>query len=131
MPHQDNVVQAREIDKVSTVLIDFGVNVVKKNPIKVGFYVVGILLCFLFNGFQVNEDIKYRYETEIENVDYRGLEIAKLSMLEARHRYHSSRGWFYACDEFCLKKKAKFDIQEREYRLLEAEQRDQVLTAHC
>ena len=40
---------ARNIDRMSTVLIDAGVHVVKRNPIKVGGYLFGILLCLFFN----------------------------------------------------------------------------------
>jgi hypothetical protein len=126
MSYQDNAIQARELDKASTALIDLGVNVVKKNPVKTGLYLVGLLICFLFNGFQVTEDVKIRYEEEIESVDYRGLEMAKTSMLKARHRYHSSRGWFYSCDDTCQSLKKSFEIKEKEFKLLDAEQYEQV-----
>eukprot|EP01036_Dinobryon_divergens_P029639 gene29639-38763_t len=50
------ILRAREIDKMSTVMITFGVNVVKKNPIKVGAYVVGLLLCLFFNVCSMNKE---------------------------------------------------------------------------
>jgi hypothetical protein len=39
------VMTARDIDRMSTVLVDAGVSVVKRNRIKVGGYLFGILLC--------------------------------------------------------------------------------------
>ena len=41
------------IDRASSTLINFGVQVVRRNPIKMGFWVVGLLLGFLAQGTQV------------------------------------------------------------------------------
>ena len=41
-------IQARELEKLSTALIDVGINAVKRNPVPSGLYVIGILLCLFF-----------------------------------------------------------------------------------
>ena len=48
-------VNADDLDYISTALITGGINTVKRNPIKFSLYLIGLLLCLLFNGFSVDQ----------------------------------------------------------------------------
>jgi hypothetical protein len=101
--------QARELDRLSTVLINAGVQVVKRNPIKSSLYVLGLLLCLLFNGFSVTKTHEEAYERALDKIDYDKLYSAADTYFDARRKYEQSRGWF-SCNQKCqtLKKLADF-----------------------
>ena len=57
----EQIASAREIDRISTVLIDAGYIFVKRNPIPTVMYLVGILICIAFNGFAASDIQRSQY----------------------------------------------------------------------
>ena len=97
---EERIQQARQLDEGSTVLINFGVKFVKKNPIPVGLYLIGILLCLLFNGYQVSESQRTAYEKSLQTIDYNSLYDAQDNYYDLKNKYDRSKGWF-SCDSRC------------------------------
>jgi hypothetical protein len=89
---------ARDMDRMSTALIDFGTRVVKKNPIKVGGYIIGLLICLFFNGFAVNEERLDMFQDALSKIDYRELRKSQDDLYNAQQNYYHSQGWFWSCD---------------------------------
>jgi hypothetical protein len=109
------VARAREIDQLSTVLIDYGVKAVKRNPIKVSLYVVGLLICLLFNGIQPSPEASASFENQMTNIDYRRSEVAGMNAEMAYQRYYNSKGWF-SCNELCQENKKNYETLTAQYK---------------
>lgn len=108
--------QARELDRLSTVLIDEGIKVVKRNPMKTSLYVVGLLLCLFFNGFTVSKVHEKAYEQAIDKIDYNKLYSVADQYYDAYRQYQQSRGWFFSCNKTCQKLKKISDITYANYQ---------------
>ena len=67
------VLTARELDRISTAMITLGVNVVKRNPIKVGSYLIGILICLFFNGWAISDTQRNNYQSTLDSINYNKL----------------------------------------------------------
>lgn len=93
---------------VSTILINAGVRAIKRNPIPVGAYVIGVMLCLLFGGFTVSNNQKLKFEEKLQTIDYDSYERAALDLDNAEHDYRRSKGWF-SCDEYCQTNKKTYD----------------------
>lgn len=91
------LLQARELDRLSTAMIAFGVNTVKKNPIKVGCYLIGILVCLFFNGWAVVETQRDKYQNTLNSINYNEIEEKYNKLQILNRRYYDSKGWF-SCD---------------------------------
>lgn len=123
-PQQVVRLTADDIDGMSGILINTGVKVVKNNPIKTSFYLLGLVLCLLFNGISVSEQTVAKYELGVRkmNADFDATERAKLAMYKADAAYRNSRGWFWTCDTRCQPYYQKFQQEQQKYRqLLESE----------
>ena len=107
MPSNEESIVA--IENASTAMIEVGTKFVKKNPIKVSFYIIGCLICFLFTGFAVSQQQEINYHNEMQAIDYEGLQNAYDQHKYYAEMYRRSRGWFYTCDERCQPLKKKHD----------------------
>ena len=117
-----------DVDKISTALIDVGVGAVKRNPIKTGFYLLGLILCLFFNGFELEPTQVQAYENDMRNVDFSLTDIAFDQMQRANNRYRSAAGWF-SCDTRCQTLKAVYQSKQSEYRMLLNTEREQMRDA--
>ena len=111
--------QARQFDQLSTALIDVGVNVVKKNPIKVSLYFVGLAICFLFNGVKLSIDQSAAFERDLSHLDHVAVDRAALDVERYSQAYRQSKGWF-SCDNICQQKKKSLDDVVGYYNTLRA-----------
>lgn len=107
--------QAREIDKLSTLLVEIGINTVKKNPIKVSMYFIGLLVCLLFNGFTVDEEKVRMFEEQLAAVDYLKVEDAQRRVYIAEQNYYQTKGWF-SCNSECQLNKLLMQESIAKYR---------------
>eukprot|EP01041_Mallomonas_annulata_P005363 gene5363-10719_t len=119
MRTEERLQQARRIEDLSTILIDVGVSVIKKNPIPVGAYVFGILMCLFFSGFKVSSNQQVKFESKMRTIDYSGLDKLALELDYAEHDYRRSKGWF-SCDTFCQENKRSLDNIRQKYNTLKA-----------
>jgi hypothetical protein len=117
----EQLATAREFDRASTALINLGVRVVKQNKLKVGGYIVGLLLCLFFNGFKVTDTQRAEYHKEMDRVDHTALYEAGALFNEAYNGYHRSKGWF-SCDAMCQAYKRDMDSAERLLNTLKREE---------
>ena len=117
-----------DIDKMSTALIDVGVSAVKRNPMKTGFYLLGLLLCLFFNGLELQPSQVQEYERDMKDVDFSLTDRAFEAMQRANSRYRSSAGWF-TCDARCESLKADYQLKQSEHRILLNEEREQMRDA--
>ncbi len=116
-------VQRTEDRDISTVLINSGIRFVKRNPIPVSFYIIGMLLAFFFSGFSVDSNTQAVFEKGIQSIDWREIEIAKFNMEDSYSTYYRSKGWF-SCDEICKINYEDYKIQENKHKILTQNQKD-------
>lgn len=105
--------QARELDRLSTAMIDLGVRVVKKNPIKVGSYFIGLIICLFVNGYSTSEGSRMQYNKILSTIDYDRLNNVRDDFDYASRAYYRSKGWF-TCDTTC---KQKYTIMKEHEKL--------------
>lgn len=109
----------RVVDNASNSVIAFGANVVRRNPIKVGFWVLGLLLGFFINGFEVSPEQMKQYDAAISQIPFDDLDRAYGNMYQSRARYERSRGWFWTCNSGeCISNKARMDLDLAELNRL-------------
>lgn len=110
--------QAREFDEASRALIIMGTRIVKRNPIKTSFYLVGVLICLFFSGFKVNETQRQEYAREIAKFDHSELNNVEWELDKSYNLYYRSKGWFFLCDAACQENYRVYQGWQREYDLL-------------
>jgi len=123
MAHQQQQVAARDLDQAGSILIVAGVNAIKRNPIKVGFWLLGLLLFNFFNGFAITPQQHSQYSEAVDKIDYGALSQSRSDMNEAYREYANSRGWFWSCDARCSNKKHMYEAQKRNYDERAAEEK--------
>ena len=84
------------IEQASTVMISAGYQAVKKNPIKVSLYLLG-LFCCLFTGFAITETQEINYANGMASIDYESLQASYDQYKYYDEMYRRSSGWF-TCD---------------------------------
>lgn len=119
---------ARDLDRASTVMIDLGVKVIKRNPIKVGAYLIGILICLFFNGWTVSDAQRAEYYNIMDKIDHSRANNAAEDLYLATQRYRQSKGWF-SCDATCSLNKQSMESYQRIYNAIRAE--DEALLANA
>jgi len=113
------------VDNASSALIGFGVNVVKKNPIKIGFWVVGLLLGFLAQGTTVTPAQIKQYNAALDMIPHEKLNEASYALATSRQHYEASRGWFWTCNTpLCLGNKARMERDLAAFSLLRREEHE-------
>jgi hypothetical protein len=125
---EQQVLASREIDRASTVLIELGVKVVKRNKLKVGAYLLGLLLCLFFTGWKVTDVQRAEYYEELNKVDNTALYTVGASLNDAYNGYYRTKGWF-TCDSFCQAYKADMHNYQRQYDALRAEEAARISVA--
>jgi len=100
----------QQLDSASSLLVNAGIHAVVKNPIKVGVWAVGLLICLFFQGIKVTPEQQGVYNEAIEKVREQSDYVAEAysRMHDADYRYKNSQGWFWSCDSSCQVKKRSF-----------------------
>ena len=117
-----------DIDRMSTALIDVGISTVKRNPVKTGLYLLGLLLCLFFNGLELEQSQVQEYENDMRDVDFSLTDVAFEAMQRANSEYRRSAGWF-TCDARCESLKANYQLEQSKYRILLNQEREQMREA--
>lgn len=125
---EEQLMQAREMDRVSTAMINFGTGVVKRNPIKVGAYLLGILVCLFFNGMKVTDMQRNEYYKLLDTIDHASIDSATEDLHYANQAYRQSKGWF-SCDANCQLKKADMEGYQKIFNQLRADQDNKLAEA--
>lgn len=120
--------RAREVDAASTFLIELGTHAVKRNPIKTSLYLVGILICLLFNGWTVTDTQRREYHQELQKLDTEGLDNAFFDMQRTYHDYYRSKGWF-TCNSNCQVRKEIYESSKRFYENMKREEDSKLAVA--
>ena len=121
-PNEERVARRQlspdEMDAMSTAMINAGVNMVKRNKVTTSFYLVGLILCLVFNGLSVPAETMTAYEMGIDEIDWKKSADAKETMVNANMRFRRAQGWFWTCDARCQPLKATYLEKEKKYREL-------------
>lgn len=120
--------QARELDRLSTVLVNVGVNAVKRNPIKVSLYFVGLFLCLLFNGFAIKPEQQAVFDNELSTLDHMALDDAAHAADIWTEKYRRSKGWF-SCDVVCNRNKAEMESAVLRYKSVKRLEEEKISNA--
>lgn len=113
MPSRNTDVARVDLDRASTMMIRAGVTFVKRNPIVVGSYLLGILLFLFYNGTTVPEENLQQYHDGMNKIDWNALNACEMKFRHAEHAYYTSKGWF-SCDSNCQVKRGIMGDRKRE-----------------
>lgn len=110
------VMRADEVEKIGGAMITLAKVVVKKHPIKVSLYVIGLLICLFFQGFSVPDERIEKYEKALDETKVLGLRDAKLDFYDSQTHFYNSRGWFYSCNtDDCKSRRSDMEIKKKTY----------------
>ncbi|CAD7957281.1 unnamed protein product [Amoebophrya sp. A25] len=104
------------------VIIAAATGFVKRRPVTVSLWVVGLLVAALGNGFAVSMQQMETYQDAMSHAHHvtdRELGQARRLFKEADQRYYNAKGWFWSCDANCQKMLSRRDLAQA--RLLEVE----------
>jgi hypothetical protein len=107
----DQQALVRTLDETSDQLKAFTKATIRNNPIKIGFWVVGLMLCFLFNGSSVTENQLEDYSAALNKIPHLELDQALEKAQTSDMNFRQSKGWFWTCNtEECISNKQINDI---------------------
>lgn len=99
---------------MSTALLRVGKEAVRRNPIKVSLYLLGVLVCLFFSGFAVSETQRGEYYAQLARVDAHRLAELRDGLDTSAELYRRHRGWF-SCDARCQIFKEDFEAARDAY----------------
>lgn len=98
-----------QIDEASSVLVNYGIHAIRKNPVKVGVWAFGLLICLVFNGIAVTPAQQEKFNSslkQVEKVEY-SLDNAIERLRQSEADYRTSQGWFWSCNTALCKSNKK------------------------
>jgi hypothetical protein len=120
--------QAREFDEASTVLIKIGTGFVRRNPIKVSLYLMGVIICLIFSGWKVSMEQRQEFEEEIQKVDFELTTRLSIETDYAYNQYYRSKGWF-TCNDRCQEHWKNYQSLKKEFENVKKEEAKQTAYA--
>ena len=115
----------RQIDDASNTLVQLPINIAKRNPIKFGFWILGLMLGFIVNGIEVTAEQSLQMDTAMNKIPYNEIKSAYDYLAVSRTNYERSRGWFWTCNTSqCISNKAIMDEDLREFSKLKNIERE-------
>lgn len=118
-PRRERELTLRQIDNMSTSLINFGKAAVVNNPRKLGLWVIGLCLCLFFTGFEVPQDSYDRHRVLQASIKHEEIWDAEDAMLTAKRAYDRRRGWFWSCNEECQAYKMDYELKGQVWKALD------------
>ena len=116
---EDQRALARTLDQTSNQLLAFTKERVRRNPIKIGFWIIGLLLCLLFNGEPVTDAQLENYTAAIDKIPHMELDQATDILHDSDMLYRQSQGWFWTCNtEQCQANKNTYEHDLKEVNAL-------------
>jgi hypothetical protein len=130
MPAQEDVgaLLARETREAGELLTRATVQLVKKNPIKLTLYFIGLLIFTLFSGWKVDEASRQEFYRELQKVDHDKLDSALYRSQSSYQNYRTSSGWF-SCNALCQERKKEYDFLHKEHLFTKQEHERQMALA--
>lgn len=110
---------AVDVSRQESSVIRVTKHVVKRHPIKVSFYIIG-LLCLFFNGFEVTDVQWEKHDALINSNDYilakKQVESLQNEIIEKNYHLGRVKGWF-SCNIEC--QSVKSSLSELKQQLVE------------
>lgn len=95
------------------IVVSGATRLVKRHPVKVGSYVLGLILCFFFSGLTISATKLAAYEAALPpDGDVRQMNELSWSAQNAYWNYYNAKGWF-SCDATCQMLKTKHTEAQR------------------
>eukprot|EP00444_Apocalathium_aciculiferum_P009521 CAMPEP_0183387120 /NCGR_PEP_ID=MMETSP0370-20130417/2919_1 /TAXON_ID=268820 /ORGANISM="Peridinium aciculiferum, Strain PAER-2" /LENGTH=319 /DNA_ID=CAMNT_0025565611 /DNA_START=92 /DNA_END=1049 /DNA_ORIENTATION=+ len=126
--NSEQVQKFAELD-VGALVVSTATGFVKKRPVTVSVWVLGLLLAAFANGFAVSELQEESYSIALGNaqeVDQKELSKALANLRRAEDKHYSVKGWFWSCDDRCMAAKDKVAMAQSEVARVQ-EKRDMFL----
>eukprot|EP01038_Epipyxis_sp_PR26KG_P012024 gene12024-16095_t len=122
------VITTRDLDEVSTFLLREGVSAVRKNPIKVSAYLIGLIICVFFNGFKVTDTQRNQFQKAVESIDHDSMYEASAEYDRSYRLYAANKGWF-SCNSVCQIYKMDMESKLKRLNSLRADEDRKISTA--
>mmetsp|Transcript_113515 Transcript_113515/g.353853 ORF Transcript_113515/g.353853 Transcript_113515/m.353853 type:complete len:298 (-) Transcript_113515:81-974(-) len=114
---------------VGKLAVSAATSVVKKYPVSVSVWVVGLLLAAFAGGFSVDDATQESYSMTLrhaEEVDRAELNTALRNLHRAEDAYTNAKGWFWSCDAKCQKAHDKANMARAEVNRVQ-DKRDKIM----
>jgi len=91
--------------RIFTLVKNGTITFVKRRPIAVSLYLIGLLAAALGTGFVASREATEVYHEGLKHANHvtnRELAQANNQLRYADQRYYDSKGWFWQCDSHCM-----------------------------
>ena len=130
MSREERLQTVRKLDSLSTILIDAGMNTVKKYPLPSGLYLLGLLLCLFYPGYENSPHKMREFDRSIASIDFSALDSLQLQLYSAQQKLSHSRGWFFTCSTpICQANQAEVNKISSELKKLQLEADEKMASA--
>ena len=128
-PEQRVAIQA--VDDAGMFLVNAAIHTARKNPVKLGIWGFGLMLCLFFNGVSNTVDQIKKYDEATVSADKFTHEIEEsfYKMRESEAIYRQSQGWFWACDKACQLNKKDFEAHKKTFETFKGKQQEKLRDA--
>eukprot|EP00697_Spironema_sp_BW2_P016880 gnl/Spiro4/8383_TR4405_c0_g1_i1.p1 gnl/Spiro4/8383_TR4405_c0_g1~~gnl/Spiro4/8383_TR4405_c0_g1_i1.p1 ORF type:complete len:277 (+),score=66.87 gnl/Spiro4/8383_TR4405_c0_g1_i1:66-896(+) len=111
---------SRRSDNVLVVAGSFIARLAKRHYIISSAWLVGLLICFFFSGFQPPQEALTKYNEQMLSIDFDSLHQSYYDMVLADQRYYDAKGWFWQCDSRCQVLRSSSEAAHQRYDKLNA-----------
>eukprot|EP00927_Polykrikos_kofoidii_P019471 TRINITY_DN19103_c1_g1_i1.p1 TRINITY_DN19103_c1_g1~~TRINITY_DN19103_c1_g1_i1.p1 ORF type:complete len:296 (+),score=53.34 TRINITY_DN19103_c1_g1_i1:87-974(+) len=125
-----STVQTKDDVDFGAIAVNYATGAVKRNPIKVSMWIVGLLVAAFAKGFSVDKEAFVAYSVSLQQAeDVTGTELrnAMARVQQADQLYYNAKGWFWSCDKACMRAWDRLNIAKAEMNRV-AEKRDGLVT---
>jgi len=115
---------------IGALVIGTVTGVVKKRPVGVSIWLLGLLLAAAAKGFAVDDQTRESYQITLqqaEEVDNNELAKALRAYQRADEQHYNSKGWFWACNMKCQQNLDKANMAKQDVARVQ-KKRDGIMT---
>lgn len=114
-----------ELSELSTTVVREAQTFARRYKSVTGFYFLGLLVIGLLmitgGGRPMDSQQRQTYHRIMDSIDVEAEYAAESAVWGARHRYQSSKGWFWNCDSLCQRHKEQLKRAEQRLKELKAQ----------
>ena len=124
-PTTEQRLAVQQIDDAGQFLINVAIHTARKNPVKMGLWGFGLLLCLFFNGLSVTPEQLSKYDGAVRKAGKleKDIDSAWQIMSQADAIYRRSQGFFWSCNADCQSKKQTFVQAKGVFDALKSQER--------
>ena len=104
-------------------------NTAQRHPVVTGAWLIGLCLLIFASGIPLTPRQEADFKHAVGQIDFAGLDEARMEVESAEYHYRESKGWFFSCDALCTRNHAILKEKQAHFDKLKAEADAKLSTA--